>query len=212
MARKPLSTRLSKLPFAAIVLASLTGGTTAAVAQDSYLAQILPIAGSYCPDGTTEASGQLLPVSQNQALFALLGTAYGGDGVTTYALPDMRGREIIHLGQGNGLPFYSLAQRAGSSTVTLNGSTMPAHSHAATGTLKATASAAASGTPGGNSLAMTADPLFIYGTTAPSQPLNANSIGVVLSTAGSGLPFQHQSPYLTIRWCIVTEGLFPSRN
>ncbi|MCE7026961.1 phage tail protein [Jiella avicenniae] len=212
MARKSIFSRYARTFLAALTLAALTGGPSVAVGQELYIAQILPIANGFCPRYTLEASGQLLPINQNQALFALLGTNYGGDGQTNFALPDMRGREIIHLGQGAGLPQYGLAQRAGSSTVTLTASNMPAHSHQATATLDASGSVATSGTPTGNSLAMPAGPLLIYDTTAPAQPLNTDSISVSLADTGSGQPFQHQSPTLVIRWCIVTQGYFPSRN
>ena len=212
MAKEPFSLMISRTIIAAAGAASFIGGATSVGAQEYYLAQVLPIAGSYCPTGTLEASGGLLPISQNQALFSLLSTNYGGDGITTFALPDMRGREIIHLGQGNGLPDYALAQRGGRSSVTLDTSTMPPHSHTGTGVLEASAVPATAGTPTGNSLATSSSPLLIYDTTAPDQPLGAGTIDVVPSTAGAGQPFQLQSPYQVIRWCIVTEGLFPSRN
>ncbi|NDW03114.1 phage tail protein [Jiella pacifica] len=212
MAQKPIFSRTAQTSLAVLALAALTCGTTAAVAQEFYIAQILPIANNYCPRNTIEASGQLLPINQNQALFALLGANYGGDGRVTFALPDMRGREIIHLGQGPGLPQYGLGQRGGSSTVTLTQSNMPQHSHQATATLNASGAAASSATPTGNSLAMSASPLLIYDTTAPTGSLNADSLSVSMANAGSGQAFQHQSPSLAIRWCIVTAGVFPSRN
>ena len=185
---------------------------TPAMAQQYYLAQVLPIGGTFCPRGTMDANGELLAIADNDALFALLGTTYGGDGQTTFALPDMRGVETVHLGQGQGLPPYVLGQRGGSSTVTLNQNTMPPHNHGASGVLQANDAAASIAGPAGAGLAQSSQGLAIYNGETPDQALNAGSIGVTLNATGSNQPFEHQSPYLAIRWCVVTQGVFPSQN
>lgn len=194
-------------------IAALAGlAATPAVAQEYYLAQVLPIGGTFCPRGTLDADGRIMGISGNDALFALLGTTYGGDGQTTFALPDMRGVETVHLGQGPGLPSYVLGQRGGSSTVTLTQNTMPPHNHGASGVLQANGAAASIAAPVGAGLAQSSQGLAIYNGETPDQALNADSIGVTLDATGSGQSFERQSPYLAIRWCVVTEGVFPSQN
>ena len=169
-----------------------------------------PFLGSICmfgfnfpPRGWALCNGQLLPISQNTALFALLGTTYGGNGQTTFALPDLRGRVPIHFGQGPGLSNYDLGQVGGSENVTLTPSTMPAHTH----------SIACSSDD-----ATTADPTNafpsaftskIYAASAtPGKFMNA----AIASQIGGNQPHNNQQPYLVVNFCIALQGLFPSRN
>ena len=186
--------------------------TETAGAQTSLIGQIIPIAGTYCPQGTIAADGELQTISSNNALFSVLGTLYGGDGMTTFGLPDLRGAEAINLGQGPGLPPYQQGQRGGTTSATLTQQTMPAHTHTGTGMLQGIPSTATVSSPTGASLAGATNGTFIYNGNAPDQAMSAGSIGVTVETSGSGQPFQHQSPVLAIRWCVVAFGVYPSRS
>lgn len=216
MARESIRHYRRRTRFAAAVASGLCAAAamtaTPGFAQEYYLAQILPIAGSFCPQGTADAQGQLLAINSNQALFSLLGTTYGGDGRVTFALPDMRGVETLQFGQGSGLPNYNLGQRGGTSTVALGQANMPIHNHLVTGQLLGSDVAAAADTPGGNSLAQPTNGVFIYNANAPDVAMGSSSLAVTLGNAGGSVPFQHNSPYLAMRWCIVMQGIFPSRN
>jgi microcystin-dependent protein len=184
---------------------ALPGGGQARAATNGaepFLGEIMLFAGTFTPSGYLPCEGQLLPISQNTALFSLLGTTYGGNGINTFALPDLRGRVPIHVGQGLGLPNYSQGQAGGEATHTLTVAEMPQHSHAAfadtgNGTTSSPAGALPAHDPAGTP---------VYGTNAVAS-LSGNAIGV----SGSSQPHNVQSPYLVMRWCIATAGIFPSR-
>ena len=167
-------------------------------------------------DGST-AGGQILSIAQNQALFSLLGTTYGGDGQTTFALPDLRGRVPISQGQGPGLSNYSLGQVGGTETVTLTVNQMPTHNHAATATaLIRVVGGQQANTPNPlrNSFATTGT-ANTYSTAAPTANyMDANNVDaqVTVGNSGGNQPFSILQPYLTLQWCIALEGIFPSRN
>jgi microcystin-dependent protein len=169
---------------------------------------IFMFAGNFAPRGYAFCAGQLLPISQNTALFSLLGTTYGGNGQTTFALPDLRGRSPIGSGQGPGLSNISLGEQAGTENVTLLSTNMPIHNHA----LQASNASATGGTPSGNSLGDTGGTQGggsnTYVTAAPNVQLNPQSIGA----AGGSQPFASRNPYLGINYIIATQGIFPSRN
>lgn len=169
---------------------------------------IYMFAGNFAPRGYALCAGQLLAISQNTALFSLLGTTYGGDGITTFALPDLRGRSPISAGQGPGLTDITLGEVGGAETVTLLTSNMPLHNHS----LNADANPASVGAPAGASLADSGNSqsggVPIYSSTNPNTPLNPQSIGF----AGGNVPFPIRSPYLGINYIIATEGIYPSRN
>ena len=153
-----------------------------------------------------------ISISQNTALFSLLGTAYGGNGQTTFALPDLRGRTVVGPGQGPGLSPYVEGQVGGSEVVTLTTNQLPAHNH----TIKANAAAGTTGAPAGAYLA--AGPLTGSGPNAVQlKTYSSSAPGVVLGTqsitnTGSGQPVPIISPYLSMFYIIVLEGIFPSRN
>lgn len=151
---------------------------------------------SFCPLGWGAADGSLLPISGNEALFALIGTTYGGDGQTTFALPDLRSRTIVHQGQGPGLSNYVIGQMAGAETVTLLTTQMPSHAHGVP----------AGGTPASISVpTASSGPLAtVRGAGTPTQ--------VQTTSAGGSQPHQNRQPYLAMRTCIALEGIFPSRN
>ncbi len=170
--------------------------------QTPFIGQIQMFAGTFAPRGWMFCDGQLVPIAENVALFNLIGTTYGGDGVTTFALPDLRGRVIISAGQGSGLSNYVVGQTGGAEKVTLTQSQMPAHTHA----LLADRSSGSSDTPSGLLPAESPDGIPSYGST-PVTTLP----GQTITPAGGGQAHNNVKPYLVIRYIIATEGIFPSR-
>lgn len=163
---------------------------------EPFLSEIRLFSFNYPPKGWAFCNGQLLPINQNQALFSLLGTTYGGNGQTTFALPDLRGRYAMHEGAG-----HTLGEKAGSESVTLTQTQMPAHIHF----MQAANKDADLAIPGGNLLAN-----FNNGYAGFSNPtaLLAGTIGNV----GGSQPHTNMSPYLVINFCIALIGIFPSQN
>ena len=179
--------------------------------NDSYLGEIRPIGFGFAPRGWLLCQGQVLPINQYQALFSLLGTTYGGDGRTTFALPDLRGRLPVGVGalSGNSLSNYTLGQTGGQEQVTLTTSQLPAHAHPITGTLK-TASLADPSNPQGNFLASDSNAQFSAGsgtTVGMGSSAQGNS-----ANAGGGLPHENRQPVIGINYAICLQGLFPSRQ
>ena len=172
---------------------------------DPFVAEIRIFPFNFAPKGWAFCNGQLLPLSQNTALFSLLGTFYGGDGKSTFALPDLQGSAAIHAGQGPGLSQYFLGQQGGSEFVTLLESEMPAHNHfIQANTDFATLQV---GQPD-RSLARSQNG-NAYQTTVNSQIVQMNF--QALSIAGGSLPHNNMMPYLTLNFCIALQGVFPAR-
>lgn len=188
---------------AALSLTSLPG--TALAQSEPILGQIMCGAFNFAPRGWARLDGQLLPISTNTALFALLGTNYGGDGRTTFALPDMRGRVLIHDGSGPGLTPHTIGEAAGTEAVTLNNAQLPAHTH--TVTPQGSPSDATLVSPAGGVPATKArTTLYAPGPgTVPMSP-------VLTSPAGSNAPVPVMQPYLTVNCFIALQGIFPSRD
>ena len=170
---------------------------------EPYVGEIKMFAGNFAPRGWAMCDGQLLAVSQNDALFSLIGTIYGGDGRTTFALPDLRGRLPIHAGQGPGLSDRRLGSKAGAENVTLNTSELPSHSHP----MKASENLASSPNPAGNVLAQTTT-LDLYLDTTPDTPLANSSI----TATGGGGSHTNLMPFLCINFIISLVGIYPSRQ
>lgn len=173
---------------------------------DPFVAEIRIFPFNFPPKGWAWCNGQLLPLSQNTALFSLLGTTYGGDGESTFALPDLKGRAPMHPGQGPGLSLHDLGERSGSETVTLLGSEMPAHSHALT---------AAGGDVGDERIPL--DRAFarttgvggnLYGAVSNLVSMSAQA----LPPAGGDQPHNNMMPYLTLNFNIALQGVFPPRS
>ncbi|HZU29426.1 MAG TPA: tail fiber protein [Bryobacteraceae bacterium] len=164
-----------------------------------FLSELRLVAFNLAPKGWTFANGQLLPINQNQAIFALLGTTYGGDGRQNFALPNLQGRAPLHMGQG-----FTLGQRGGETTHTLSLSELPTHIHF----LQGVASNANQTDPTNNYLANTQGNLAVYG---PPQNLKAMFPGDVTSVGGSQ-PHANESPYLVMNWIIALQGIFPSQT
>lgn len=181
-----------------------TLGNTAHAQVDPYIGQQILFAGNFCPQGWLEANGQVLPIAQYAPLFALVGTTYGGDGVNTFSLPDLRGRTPIGAGNGPGLTPRTLGQAIGSESTTLTVAQLPAHSH----TITASKTAATHSMPTtGQQLAASQNAgAYVASTATDTVTLNA-TFG-----AGSNQPIGTLDPYLTLRWCIAVDGIFPSRN
>jgi len=168
--------------------------------SEPFLAEIRIVGFNFAPRGWAFCDGQILPINQNQSLYSLLGTTYGGDGRTTFALPDLRSRTPIHRGSS-----YQLGQKGGAETVTLTAAEIAAHSH----TAKASSSDAADNAPQGQVLA---DPNpagdLLYGDPSSLTSLRSGTI----TNAGGGQAHNNMQPYLTLSFCIALRGLFPSRN
>ena len=198
---------------AAASLSVLAASAPPVLAQaDPLMGQMMLFGGNFCPRGWADANGQTITIASNSALFSLLGTTYGGNGTSTFALPDLRGRTAINLGQGPGLPRYAQGEVGGSAATTLTVQNLPVHTHGVTATLNASGQDGTSATPTGNSLAASTGGTSIYRTRgAPDQALAAASVTVSVANAGGNQSFDTRSPYLTMRWCIATDGIFPPR-
>lgn len=177
--------------------------------SDPYLGQISIFGFTFAPRGWALCNGQLLPISQNVALFSLLGTFYGGNGTNNFALPNLQGLVPLHFGQSPGLSLYNLGQVGGQEGHTLTVNEMPAHRH--TPNYTGTADQAS---PAGNIWAPDPNGNVTFATTAnevlandPTNPAN-NAIGLT----GGGQPHENRAPYVVLNFCIALQGVFPSRN
>jgi microcystin-dependent protein len=169
---------------------------------DPFVAEIRMFGFNFAPKGWAFCNGQLLPLSQNTALFSLLGTTYGGDGKSTFALPDLQGSSPLQPGQGQGLSLYDLGQQGGTEFVTLLVSEMPIHTH----NFIASEELVNANEPGNNWFGSGETR---YAVPAAITPVGANSLG--LSIAGGSLPHNNLMPYLTVNFCIALQGVFPAR-
>ncbi len=169
----------------------------------AFIGEIRLFAGNFAPLDWAFCDGTVLPISQFDALFALIGTTYGGNGETTFALPDLRGRVPVHQGQGLESPLILVGQTLGSETETLTSAQMPAHRH-----LLAATSAAANPAAGPGGLLANAS-VAMYGTgIAPTTPMAATAIG----TRGGAQPHDNMAPSLALSFIIALVGIFPSRS
>ena len=174
---------------------------------DPFVAEIRIFPFNFAPKGWAWCNGQLMPLSQNTALFSLLGTTYGGDGKSNFALPDLQGRAPMHPGQGPGLSLHDLGESGGSETVTLLESEIPAHAHAISAS---TAAADEEGTksPAGGVPGVQQGSNQLYATFANPEPLSP----FALAPAGGDQPPNNMMPYLTFYFCIALQGVFPPRS
>ena len=174
--------------------------------MEPFIGQIMMFGFNFNPRGWAFCNGQLLPIVQYQALFSLLGTMYGGDGRSTFGLPDLRGRVPISFGQGSGLPNYPIGQRSGAESVTLNTNNLPSHNHDVV--IGVTEEDGNTNEANGNILAKAANNNFSTGSPTSGQELD----GVTTSNTGNSQTFSNMQPYLAINFCIALTGIFPSRN
>jgi len=218
---KKLLKLTTSLVVAATAAASISFAPQKVHAQpDPFIGQISHFGFNFCPRGWSSTNGQLFAINSNTALFSLLGTIYGGDGRTTFAVPDTRGRMMFTFGTGPGLPTYQIGQRGGTYLKTLLASELPAHNHPAFAVNKNTSSgggyADAAG-PGGDTLATPDfnDPannnpdIKIYSNLSPNVQMHPNMIG---NNATANASFSIQNPFVTVQTCIALQGIFPSRN
>jgi microcystin-dependent protein len=169
-----------------------------------FVAEIKMFAGNFAPTGYATCDGQLLPISQNTALFSLLGTTYGGDGKSTFALPNLQGSAPMHPGQGPGLSLHDLGEQGGTEIVTLLQAEMPSHSH----TLMASTQPGEDPSPAGESLARSVGGSLYQTSLNPLVSLDPGA----LSPSGGSLPHNNLMPYLTLNFCIALQGVFPPRT
>lgn len=183
--------------------------------MEPFLGQIQPFGFNFAPRGWAFCDGQLLPISQNTALFSLLGTIYGGDGRTTFALPDLRGRVAVQQGHGPGLSSYRIGQRGGGEQNYLTVAQLPAHNHTGTGTINAyfqpPTGFGNQPTPVNNTLSAVAGENQ-YSDQAPNVAMKAGGVSVTTNNTGGNIPVNNIQPYLAISWCIALVGVFPSRS
>ncbi|MCW3104208.1 MAG: phage tail protein [Bacteroidetes bacterium] len=179
--------------------------------MEGTMAVVTCFGADFAPKNWASCSGQLLPIAQNQALFSLLGTTFGGNGINTFALPDLRGRTPIGTGQGAGLPNVALGQVQGTEATILNIGNMPAHVHDGAVSIRLQAD---------NTAADSADPanetpsIFpgMYATAGANATMTAPAYSVTIGAAGGSQPVSILEPYLTLNYIICMYGLFPSRN
>ncbi|HSY51568.1 MAG TPA: tail fiber protein [Thermoanaerobaculia bacterium] len=174
--------------------------------MDPFVAEIRIFPFNFAPKGWAFCDGQILPLSQNTALFSLLGTTYGGDGKSNFALPDMQGNVPMHPGQGPGLSLHDLGETGGSETVTLLESEIPSHNH----NIMGVNSNGNRTNPVGNSIsrAVNSTPYFPSSPTPPFVNFNDNAI----TPAGGDQPHNNMQPYLTLNFCIALQGVYPPRT
>jgi len=170
---------------------------SAAHAQEAFLGEIRTFGTNFCPRGWASTEGQLLSIAQNTALFALLGTQFGGNGQTTFALPDLRGRVVLAPGQGPGLSNYFIGQQGGEEIHTLTVAEMPSHAHVVPGVTAGPAVTVREAKNDNNSVTL--------------QSMTPGGTETTQSTGGSQ-PHNNLQPYLVMTTCIALEGIFPSRN
>ncbi|HLM00042.1 MAG TPA: tail fiber protein [Pyrinomonadaceae bacterium] len=186
--------------------------------MDEFIAIIKMFGGNFAPRGWALCNGQILSIAQNTALFSLLGTTFGGNGQTTFALPDLRGRVPVHPGQGPGLSPYNLGQASGTENTTLTINNMPQHNHPFQGHQGASTNDGNDTQPGGNLPAIatvnvggTDYQVTAYRSGAQPDAQLAGLTGTV-GIAGGSQPFSILQPYLCVNFIICLEGIFPSRN
>lgn len=196
--------------------------------MDPILGSIQLFGFPFAPQGWVFCDGQLLSIAQNQALFALIGTIYGGDGVNTFAVPDLRGRAPVHIGQARGGSTYVIGQSGGTENTSLTTQNLPAQVIPATG-LTVTTTVKLANEPSSAATTPTNTNAYI-GASAPSGPVSAgiysdqpgsapvtlkgvtNTVGGAITVPGASAPFSNQSPYLALNFCIAVQGIFPTRQ
>lgn len=175
--------------------------------MDPFVAEIRIFPFNFAPRGWAFCDGQILPISQNTALFSLLGTTYGGNGTSNFALPNLQGRAPMHPGQGPGLSLHDLGEQGGSDTVTLVQNEIPGHTHGTGATLQASVDLADGQNPSGGNLAGSVG-FKAYSDAGADSTLGA----ATFSAGGSDQGHNNMQPYLTLNYCIALQGVFPPRT
>lgn len=194
---------MKKLLLLAVIGLSMATTTTKGQGTEPFLGQIAFVGFNYAPNGWAECNGQLLSIAQNSALFSLLGTQYGGNGQTTFALPDMRGRMVIHAGQGPGLSGYSQGETGGQENVTLTIPQIPAHIHGILAVTDDGNQSSPTNNLPANTKALDKEYSSLTGNTAMKSSM--------VSPTGGNQPHENRSPFLTMKCIIALQGIYPSR-
>ena len=177
-----------------------------------YVGQVIMFGGTFAPAGWMTCSGQLLPISEYETLFNLIGTTYGGDGQSTFGLPDLQGRVPIHNGQGNGLSAYVIGQKAGTETVTLTTQQIPSHNHLiGIPSSGANQSVPSSATILANETTNAPGTGNAYTYAAGGGPQTA-MVGSSIASAGGSQPHNNIQPVIAVTYCISLFGVYPSQN
>lgn len=182
--------------------------------MEGTISEVRGFAGNFAPNYWMFCNGSLLPIAQYTPLFALIGTTYGGDGQTTFALPDLRGRIPVHPGQGAGLPYIDLGEMGGRENVTLLSSNLPPHTHAVTGSITFPVSAAVGTTPSPQNAgyAVSTGDDFSDVSNANMGAVPGGNIKLMAGPTGGNQPIPNMMPYLALNYVICVEGIFPSRS
>nr|WP_319510460.1 tail fiber protein [uncultured Draconibacterium sp.] len=179
--------------------------------MEPFIGQIIMFGGNFAPRGWAFCDGQLLAIAQNTALFSILGTTYGGDGRTTFALPDLRGRIAMHPGRGPGLSDYRLGEKGGIENVTLNVNQMPSHTHNGAGTIQAASGQPDESTPIGAVPASLTNGTEGYAESA-NGAMKTNGVALTIDNAGGSLPHTNVQPFNCVNFIIALVGVYPSRS
>lgn len=179
--------------------------------QDGFIGEIRMFAGNFAPRGWAFCDGSVLPINNNTAIFSILGTTYGGNGSTNFALPDMRGRSAVHDGQGPGLPNVVLGERGGSTSFTILESNLPPHSH--TGYIRLSSGKGTSYYSNNGYISDSSTVEYKQYANPPTSVSASKTIqGVQTNVTGGGQSVNNRSPYLAVKYIICMQGIFPSRN
>jgi microcystin-dependent protein len=180
--------------------------------MNGFIGSVTLFAGSFAPRNWALCQGQLISIASNTALFSILGTTYGGNGTTTFALPDLRGRAVVGAGQGPGLSMYSLGQIGGTETTTLLSFNIPAHTHTAAVQIQPNAASAADQPSPGNDVYATAASGEPFYGPAPTAQMQAYPGTLTTASTGNSLPFSNLHPELALCYIVCVRGIFPARN
>ena len=171
--------------------------------MDPFIGEISCGGYNFCPLGYAECNGQLITIASNTALFSLLGTYYGGDGRTNFALPNIQGRTMLHQGQGSGMTLRNMGETGGAETVALTAAQLPQHSHS----VAAHTGSDRSSSPTGKMAGVTANSAPVYTASAANTSMAAGTV----ANSGGSLPHNNLQPYLAIKCCIAVTGIYPAR-
>ena len=178
--------------------------------MEGTLAEVRMFAGNFAPRSWAFCHGQLLPINSNSALFSLIGTIYGGDGRTTFALPDCRGRQVYGPGNGPGLSSYREGQKGGVESVILNQTQIPSHTHSASGNARYSTAAADSKDPTNRNFALAG--INLYTNAAPNVDMAADTDQITIANNGGNLSHTNMAPWIAMHFIIAIQGVFPSRS
>lgn len=177
--------------------------------MDPFVGEIRLMPYYFAPQGWLPCDGRLLPVNQNTALFSLLGARYGGNGQTNFALPDLRGRAIVGMGQGAGLQSYSQGEQTGTESVTLQAMQLAQHSHSLAVSVPVTSATGTTGSPQGGFYASTSPEQYGFSGTNGNM---ANLLNATSAPVGGNQAHENRMPFLALNYCIATQGVYPPRQ